>query len=274
MKKIFAGVVLPTLAAVAVIGSGFSVWFFGENQDKVSTDASIEVENMVRIGNLTTSSENAVLHLDQTEEVRNYILGSADYVNSATNKNLDKKSNYEESAFGKNAAVKGIYLTSETEGFDGKIKYESSLHEKLDTVCNFKIVTTFTFEGAIKDYVGMVTTDISKGTWEDKGNGVYEFTWKNDYSVLEMKLPVGTYKDENATFGFKYLPYDNTKHYLGSLVDPNRTKYTDPASVMATAEPHSSQEYLNFRGKIQTPTKDSKLTISTVATLVDATTGA
>ena len=41
MKKIFAGVVLPTLAADAVIGSGFSVWFFGENQTKVSSEASV-----------------------------------------------------------------------------------------------------------------------------------------------------------------------------------------------------------------------------------------
>ena len=50
MKKIFASIVLPNLAAAAIIGSGFSVWFFGENQDKASTTASIIVENRLKIG--------------------------------------------------------------------------------------------------------------------------------------------------------------------------------------------------------------------------------
>ena len=88
MKKIFAGVVLPTLAAVAVIGSGFSVWFFGENQDKVSTDASIAVENMIRIGELTMKEGESILHLDQTTDVRAYILDENNgYVKSTKNGN-------------------------------------------------------------------------------------------------------------------------------------------------------------------------------------------
>ena len=62
MKKIFAGIVLPTLAAAAVIGSGFSIWFFGENQDKVSTEAGIAVDNILRIGEMGKNS-SAVLHL-------------------------------------------------------------------------------------------------------------------------------------------------------------------------------------------------------------------
>ena len=90
MKKIFAGIVLPTLAAAAVIGSGFSIWFFGENQDKVSTTASIEVQNLLRIGNLTADSSEGLLHLDQTADVRAKILESS-LVNADANKNFDPK---------------------------------------------------------------------------------------------------------------------------------------------------------------------------------------
>ena len=75
MKKIFASIVLPNLAAAAIIGSGFSVWFFGENQDKASTTASIIVENRLKIGEVyMDEGEVAVLHVDQTEGVRSELL--------------------------------------------------------------------------------------------------------------------------------------------------------------------------------------------------------
>lgn len=40
MKKLFVGVVLPILAAAAVVGSGFSVWNLGTTQDAASGNAT------------------------------------------------------------------------------------------------------------------------------------------------------------------------------------------------------------------------------------------
>lgn len=161
MKKIFAGIVLPTLAAVAVIGSGFSVWFFGENQDKVSSNGSIAVENLVRIGDLTTSATSAELHLDQTKAVRSAILGSADYVSDATNKNKDAKSNYSKDSYGSDAEAKGLYLTTKDTGTADtfEIKYNPSTSngyvDYIANVCKLEITTTFTFSNGAEKYVGM-----------------------------------------------------------------------------------------------------------------------
>lgn len=283
MKKIFAGIVLPTLAATAVIGSGFSIWFFGENQDKVSTTASIEVQNLMRIGDLTTSSSTAVLHLDQTAGVRGFILNSANgYVSSAVNSNADKKSNYAADKFtainSDKTGAKGLYLTDATTDFDGKIKYDAPT-DGLDTFTGgwkYQIVTTFTFSGNLAKFVGMVTTDSTKGAWntDEASSGKYTFTWKD--GIKEMKLPVGTGGDTAASFKFEYLKYDSSKHYLkaegGNIdgIDAKRTTTTGEYAahgIMATAEPHTDAEYSKMLGDVKT---GSSLTIETVATIIEA----
>lgn len=286
MKKIFASIVLPNLAAAAIIGSGFSVWFFGENQDSVSTNASIKVENLMRIGDLTTSSSTAVLHLDQTKGVRAAILGSEDYVKSEENGNADGKSNYNADKFNamSKTAAKGLYLTLEndkTDGFNGKINYTAPTDgtDNFTGGWKYKIVTTFTFSGNLEKFVGMVTpTDDAKGTWDVSAaaTGKYTFTWNDD--VYEMKLPVGTGEDTGATFKFEYLKYNSSKHYLkaegGSIdgIDAKRTSYTDASSVMATVEPHTDKEYSFMKQSVEgTPaTPAGALKIETVATIIEA----
>lgn len=275
MKKIFAGIVLPTLAAAAVIGSGFSIWFFGENQDSVSTEASIKVENLMRIGDLTTSSSTAVLHLDQTKGVRKAILESSDYVKSEENGNVDGKSNYNETEFGKIAstktAAKGLYLTlvnDKTDGFDGKINYATPAPtDGLDTFTGgwkYQIVTTFTFSGNLEKFVGMVTTDNSKGTWDPSAAaGKYTFTWKD--GVTEMKLPVGSDEDTGATFKFEYRPY--ASQYSDGAKDKNRA--AGVTGTMATAEPHTDKEYAEMKKSITTDAAGA-LKIETVATIIEA----
>ena len=160
MKKIFASIVLPNLAAAAIIGSGFSVWFFGENQDKVSTPVSIKVENLLKIGEVTTYKEVAVLHVDQTKGVRNELLKAEKNgdVNNDTGKNADGKSDFDRAAYGVEA--NGIYLAPKNEHADltGNINYNQSNDQDLDSIdgtCKIKLVTEFKFEGGVKDFVGM-----------------------------------------------------------------------------------------------------------------------
>lgn len=283
MKKIFAGVVLPTLAAVAVIGSGFSVWFFGENQDSVSTNANVAVENLIRIGNLKMDVTNMKLNLDQTKAVREFILDSDKYVSGNTNGNADKVSNYDATAFGGGTVTKGVYLTAD-EGFDGKISYDHCGYDLIPGVDKFEIVTTFEFIGAVKNYVGVTTTNADLGTWtkRDETAGVFEFKWKTPDPTLgggitEMMLPMDNNDAAgNSGFKFEYLKYDSSKHYLKGEgvnidgIDVNRSTYTDATSVMATVEPHNDAEYKKMNGDVSMPADSSKLKITTVATLVDA----
>lgn len=272
MKKIFAGIVLPTLAAAAVIGSGFSIWFFGENQDSVSTNASIEVQNLLRIGNLGTDS-SAILHLDQTKGVRSAILTSNKYVSDVQDKNFDKKSNFKADGFGKDTYVKGLYLTSDT-GFDGVIKYEApeSFDAHLQTA-KIEIVTTFTFTGELKNYVGMVQTNNEFGNWTTStaGSGVYTFKWKHNNIAAEKAMQLPMTSDVTASdFKFEYVAYTNQYESLKAPTaegyDLNRDDTTIDAALK-TAEPHTDAEYSKMLGDVKT---GSSLTIETVATIIEA----
>ena len=269
MKKIFAGIALPTLAAVAVIGSGFSVWFFGENQDKVSTNASIEVQNLLRIGDLTTSSNKADLHLDQTEAVRTEILNASDsYVAGATY----NKTEFDKYSAKNEVLAKGIYLTAQSgaAAFDGKIQYAPSAAPKvdhLDGACKVQIVTTFTFTGGAEKFIGMNTTDNTNGTWgtttATTASTTYKFTW-ND-STTEMNLPMDTAIGTTAKFTFVYVTGNPYEGQTG--MDAKRTgtdSYT--TNTMKTAEPHNDAEYNFMKGTVV----GGNLKIETVATIIEA----
>ncbi len=289
MKKIFAGIVLPTLAALAVIGSGFSVYFFGENQDKVSSTGSIKVENLVRIGNLTTSVTKADLHLDQTKAVREKILSSSSLVNSETDKNHDTASNYDgTNGYGKDAVANGIYLTDNntTTASSFEIKYNKNTGTQyvdyLNGACKLQIVTTFTFSNGAENYVGMDTTK-GTGTSNDKGTwatgttaGVYTYTWtisaeaNKDYSRTLQYLS-GTTLSSDADFQFVYVAYANQYKDVEKN-DEKRSSYTDADAEMKTAEPHTDAEYSAMLSAVTNSdsSKNGKLTIETVATIVAA----
>lgn len=276
MKKIFASIVLPNLAAAAIIGSGFSVWFFGENQDKASTTASIIVENRLRIGEVyMDEGEVAVLHVDQTTGVRSELLKAEKNgdVNNDTGKNADGKSDFDRAANG--AEAKGIYLAPRkgVENITGNINY----HRPTDQY-QVELVTEFKFEGGVKDFVGMKddfnadqgTMNIANGA---DGVVVYTFIWAahpdKEYNYAGH-LPVRSGEDTSGgaiNFAFEYLPYNN-QYTTGK--DTKRTTTTGEYAagrVMATAEPHNDAEYSEMLTKIG---DNSKVIITTTATIVAA----
>ena len=269
MKKIFAGVVLPTLAAVAVIGSGFSVWFFGENQTKVSSDASIQVEMLMKIGELTMKTEASTLHLDQTKDVRDFILDPA---NGYVNPNVDGQSIYDDSAVGKDTDANGLYMEANTKGenaFDGNIVYATSGTDHKTGAWKVEIVTNFKFTGKIKNYVGM-KQNAENGAWTktgDENSVTYTLKWKK--GVTAASLPMGKTRDDASALAldFEYLPYEGQ---FDSVIGKDvKRGSADENEIMKTAQPHTSREYLNMRINLQT---GSNLTIETIATIVADTT--
>lgn len=280
MKKIFAGIVLPTLAAAAVIGSGFSVWFFGENQDSVSSNANVTVENLLRIGDVAGDKELALLHLDQTKGVRDVILRSPEYVKSENNGNADGKSNYNETKFtaidSSKTEAKGLYLTAKdaTKDFSGNINYNepgNGYQDYLKGTAKLQLVTEFKFENGIKDFVGMKTTgfnEATEGKMEKGADGVYTFTWATrleEMANYSGHLPVGSDDNKPAgviNFAFEYLPYTNQ---FDSMTEGTKDAHRTSSGVMATVEPHNDAEYSHMLKEIGT---NSKLTITTTATIV------
>ena len=46
-KHLFLGLVLPFILVLSTVGTGFAVWFFGENQDKNNNNNQVQVDNKV-----------------------------------------------------------------------------------------------------------------------------------------------------------------------------------------------------------------------------------
>lgn len=83
MKKFLVGFALPAAAAIAVVGSGFAVWYFGEGLNHDNGEASVNVTQAVAAGHFSFNSK-ATLNLDQTQTNRDAIAKStpfADYNN-------------------------------------------------------------------------------------------------------------------------------------------------------------------------------------------------
>ena len=264
MKKIFASIVLPNLAAAAIIGSGFSVWFFGENQDKVFTTASIKVENYLRINEVRMDEgEVAVLHLDQTNGVRSEILKAE----------KNGKSDFDRAAFGVEA--NGIYLAPKkgVENITGNINYDQTTN--LEGTCKLELVTEFKFEGGVKDFVGMKHDfNANQGTMDTPNSAdgvvVYTFKWATVPTPYNYAahLPVRSGEDTSGSainFAFEYLEYKN-QYTTGKDAKRGGTEMLyAKGGVMATAEPHNDAEYSEMLTKIG---DNSKLTITTTATIV------
>lgn len=190
MKKFLVGFALPAAAAIAVVGSGFSVWYFG---DKVQGEsgASINVTQLVKVGSFTQDASSKII-LDQTSEGR------------AANGN----------GLGTGLEASGIYMEGEGENWKGTIAYNSSNSDKVDGKVKTSIKTYIFVPKTVSVYISVKGADsytfetyaVSTGSASAKSftsdNYVgYVYTWGEN--TTSIKLPT-SYKDENAFFYFDY----------------------------------------------------------------------
>lgn len=274
MKKVFAGVVLPVVAAAAVIGSGFSIWFFGENEAKVDGEASVEVTNLLRIGELEMKSAGKMV-LDQTKEVRTVLAnsktkgmssvenGNGNLVNNTEATKLDGKTG--ESGF----EARGVYFTKASGDFDGKISYTSPSSnatlgaekylDEIGGIAQLKIVTKITFSDENLAKYLTVVKGSEKVNNASKDGLTYTIEWV--HGIKEINLPVdGTAGD----ITFNYADYNGQYSSLYTETDRD-ADINGEAAVLGTAEPHNTKEY----NVLVKDVKDAKVTIETTATIVE-----
>lgn len=189
MKKFLVGFGLPAVAAIAVIGSGFSVWAF-DKETKSQDVAGIEVTQLVKIGSFNQAS------------------GSTIVLNQTTNDFDD-------------ASISGVYLDKFTgTGATKEIKYVSSGSDNIAHTVKVEIKTYIFLSNALAEYVtvdgaaafnedySIDTTTYAKADYKS-----FVYTWGD--GVTSINLPsVGDRTD--AAFTFKYVdakePTDEAKY--------------------------------------------------------------
>ena len=201
-KKFLLGTMVPALAAAAVIGSGFSMWYFGDaNSVKANQNANKEVAQLVRVGKIAVADSFKV-HFDQTKEGHAKQIGSHTYDNDtcveATGITLQ---------FAENANTRAIYTEASNTTFDEGIDHTD------DGKVYYEFTTKVTIENGLGDYVNMnVKTGskftVAKAKVESTTNAtVYTFTSSEhnvsefDWSKVELTYADG--KEPNTLELFK-----------------------------------------------------------------------
>lgn len=189
MKRFLVGFGLPAVAAIAVIGSGFSVWAF-DKETKSQDVAGIEVTQLVKIGSFKQAT------------------GSTLVLNQTTNDFDD-------------TSISGVYLNNFT-GTDAtkKIEYVSSGSDSIARTVKVVIKTYIFLSNALAGYVTVEGAtgfnedySIDTTTYAKSDYKSFVYTWGD--AVTSINLPsVGDRTD--AAFTFKYVdskePTDEAKY--------------------------------------------------------------
>lgn len=238
MKRFLVSILVPAAAAIAVVGSGFSVWYFGDKEVKSDASASLNVENLLEAGSLNKTEVSALfkLHLDQTSETREKVIG-------ASNPLLGLEAN-------------GIYLTNEDTPKISKVKYasptESNKVDHWDTgtvKAKVKVVTTVEIKEALANWV-VATGSASTETVTDGYVG-FDYVW------TPTQVETDGF-DLLTELTFKYADFNTATHHYTTV---------DRKGV-TTCEPISSTEYATMKTAVEDITEPMK--IVTRATIVKA----
>lgn len=246
MKKIVTATLIPALVAIAVIGSGFSVFYFG-NPAKAESELSPEVEGIVTTGGLKTPAQ-MVLNLDQTIETRKAVAGEEVWTNDAEGIYLKNKE-------GNSDPLTITYTrpnkSNETDDISGTVQ---------------KLIHTYVL--VPKAYTPFITIKQGTGAFMHDGEGLienegaspsgeghtYMFGWtltddekKSDTTTIERRLPGVGSTSTNALFTFEYAPYtyddtDTVKNPYGRSVEFN---------TVATNEPTNATEYAKMKDALK-----------------------
>ena len=238
MKRFLVSILVPAAAAIAVVGSGFSVWYFGDKQVDTKSSASLEVKNMLHIGTFDEMSKTFTLTLDQTEAGRTQALkGKTDDLAG-----LEKT---------------GIKLTNSETDKSSTITYLEPTQENVvdhgtfdSTNVKVEITTTFTIDADLAKWV-KVSNVAGGGILSNDGN-VHTYTWKaKDTTAAQTTLDLVT----DVTWS--YVEKTATSPYAASVATADRTDF-------GTWEPLNAAEYNAMFAAV----KGKSITISTVAKLV------
>lgn len=191
-KKFLIGTIIPALAAVAVIGSGFSMWYFGDaNSVKANQNANKEVAQLVRAGKIAVAGSFTV-RFDQTKEGHAKQIGSHAYVDTACAEatGITLK-------FAENANKKAIYTEASNTTFDDKL---AGIDHTDDGKVYYVFTTKVTITNDLAAYVNISTTDANFTITEPAGvKGAtittYTFTSKHNVSEFDWSKVVLTYAD-------------------------------------------------------------------------------
>lgn len=188
-KKFLLGTIIPALAASAVIGSGFSMWYFGDaNSVKANQNANKNVTQLVRVGTIAAADDFTV-NFDQTKE------GHVNQVGSHTYNDACLEATGITLKFADNANTTAIYTEASKTTFDDNL---AGLDHTDDGKVYYVFTTKVTIENGLGAYVNM---DVKTGS---------KFKVDNKNGVTTSNTTVYTFTSEHNVSEFNWLNVELT----------------------------------------------------------------
>lgn len=188
-KKFLLGTIIPALAASAVIGSGFSMWYFGDaNSVKANQNANKNVTQLVRVGTIA-AADDFTINFDQTKE------GHVNQVGSHTYNDACLEATGITLKFADKANTTAIYTETSKTTFDDNL---AGLDHTTDGKVYYVFTTKVTIENGLGAYVNM---DVKTGS---------KFKVDNKNGVTTSNTTVYTFTSEHNVSEFNWLNVELT----------------------------------------------------------------
>lgn len=184
-KKFLVGTVLPALAGAAVVGSGFSLWFFNNTWTSQDQTLSQKVTQVVALGDIEKADDFTIV-FDQTSAGRK-ALGLEASTAAADGITIDWNGN----------TTKSAVYTSVNDNGNEEIDHD-------DDKIYFTFTTTITIEnagtkGKLEDYLSISYADAKTSTHEDDSN-TYQFVLKDNVAEFDWEKVTFSYKNEPNSY--------------------------------------------------------------------------
>lgn len=198
-KKFLIGSLLPVLAGAAVVGSGFSLWFFNNTWTSQDQTLSQKVTQVVAVGDIAAADDFTVV-FDQTEAGRKALnLEASTAAADGITIDWDGKTN------------KTAVYTSVNNNGNGEIDHD-------DDKIYFSFTTTITItntseKGKLEDYLNIAYAGAKTSTHAD-GSNTYQFVLADNEATFDWEKVTFTYA--NGQEPSSYTEYNNFKDVVNN----------------------------------------------------------
>ncbi len=222
-KRILLGAIIPLVAAASVIGSGYALFIFNENNSTSALNQiAVNVEAVATIGDIETAGQ-AKLNFDQTSTALNGINSKGtgltfDYTVSSTSKDDTTETETSSSTTSSTTDLTAKYLFSSSATTTNKTYYDDDLYVTFTTVISIP--------SDVANYVKLSSTTyvVDSGyTWTEGSNTTTSAT---TYTITEKIKTSEKYAADNS--GYKFFEL--------SKITPSYVENKEPTTSSAHTE--------------------------------------
>lgn len=213
-KKVLLGTILPVLATVAVIGSGYSIFYLGDQTATANNNLGGDITQVVGVGTITKASDFSIV-FDQTEATRSSLISSNSKVSALGSDTTALGVHFYWANY--SSATKVVTYTSPSDPtVDNLTSYDVYDTDNKTGSVHYEFIVEFNLGETICAYVNMESGDTGFLKETSTSTGVYTFKYTSDSTTSTSK------------------EFDLTKVAL-SYVDTKEPKTVEEYSTLKTA---------------------------------------